>query len=61
MVDATLFGIGERAGNCDLYQFVHAAGRKFELDMKKAEIRRAEILLKEMMAGGKNHDTADSI
>lgn len=61
MVDATLFGIGERAGNCDLYQFVQAAGRKFELDMKKAEIRRAETLLKEMMAGGENHDTADSI
>lgn len=61
MVDATLLGIGERAGNCDLYQFVHAAGRKFELDMKKADIRRAEILLKEIMSGGENYDKADSI
>ena len=61
MVDATLFGIGERAGNCDLYQFVQAAGRKFELNMKKAEIGQAESLLEEMMAGGEKHDTADRI
>ncbi|WP_342759053.1 homocitrate synthase [Kineothrix sedimenti] len=61
MVDATLSGIGERAGNCDLYQFVHAAGRKFELEVKNADIRRAQILLKEMMAGGKNYDTGDII
>ncbi|MEY8351730.1 homocitrate synthase [Lachnospiraceae bacterium 54-53] len=55
MVDATLLGIGERAGNCDLYQFVHAAGRKLELDMEKTDVRRAESLLKEMMANRKDH------
>lgn len=61
LVDTTLCGIGERAGNCDLYQFVHGAGRKFDLDVIPTEIRQAEILLKEMMAGGRNYDTTNSI
>ncbi len=30
-IDTTLFGIGERAGNCDLNQFISAAGHIFDI------------------------------
>lgn len=59
MVDGTLLGIGERAGNCDLFEFVHAAGRKFELGVNSLDIRRAEEMVKAMMSGGMSHDTSD--
>lgn len=49
MVDVTLFGIGERAGNCNMYEFVHAAGRKFGLNMKCQEIRSMELTLKRIL------------
>lgn len=59
LVDATLSGIGERAGNCDLHRFVHAAGRKFDLDIRGADLGPAEKMLERMIAGGRYYDTAD--
>lgn len=59
MVDGTLLGIGERAGNCNLYEFVHGANRKFELGVTSQDIRKAEDLLRNIMAGGGKDDTSD--
>ncbi len=61
MVDGTLLGIGERAGNCNLYEFVHGSGRKFDLGVNSLDIKRAEAILKSMMAGGAQNDTSDQI
>lgn len=61
MVDGTLLGIGERAGNCNLYEFVHGANRKLELGVTSQDIRKAEDLLKSIMAGGVRDDTSDQV
>lgn len=37
-IDCTLGGIGERGGNCSLYQFVRAAEGRFELGVRKNDI-----------------------
>ena len=34
-IDTTLFGIGERAGNCDFLKFIHAAHEMFDLNISK--------------------------
>lgn len=52
MIDTTLLGIGERAGNCNMYEFVHSAGRKFDLNVRCQDIVKAEDMLKHMIAGG---------
>jgi homocitrate synthase NifV len=36
-IDTTLFGIGERAGNCDLNQFIKIAGHIFDLGISNAD------------------------
>ncbi len=36
-IDTTLFGIGERAGNCDLNQFITAAEQIFDIKPNRAE------------------------
>jgi len=41
-IDCTLFGIGERTGNCNLYDFVDAAEGIFDLGMTKKQIRSVE-------------------
>jgi len=41
-IDCTLFGIGERTGNCNLYDFAHAADTIFDLGMSKKQIRQIE-------------------
>ncbi|MEY8353171.1 homocitrate synthase [Lachnospiraceae bacterium 54-53] len=61
LVDGTLLGLGERAGNCNLYEFVHGAGRKFDLGVSSPDIRRAEEILKTMMTGGAQDDPPDKI
>lgn len=61
MVDGTLLGIGERAGNCNLYEFVHSANRKFDLGVNSMDIKRAEAILTTMKAGGTPDDTSDKI
>lgn len=54
MVDVTVCGIGERAGNCNMTDFIHGAGRKLELGVNVRDARRAEKLLKEITAGGRD-------
>ena len=61
MVDGTLLGIGERAGNCNLYEFIHSAARKFDLSVSSLDIKKGENLLKSIMSGGKRNDPGDSI
>ena len=41
-IDCTLFGVGERSGNCDLYKFLHASDRLFEYGIDKKQIRIPE-------------------
>ncbi|WP_124064786.1 homocitrate synthase [Clostridium sp. E02] len=57
MVDATLLGIGERAGNCNLYEFVHGANRKFDMGVSSLDVKKAEEQLQSMMRGAGTDDT----
>jgi homocitrate synthase NifV len=41
-VDCTLFGIGERTGNCNFYDFVHASESIFNFAMSKKQIKNIE-------------------
>lgn len=41
-IDCTLFGIGERSGNCNLYDFVNASEAIFNFAMNKKQIRTVE-------------------
>lgn len=42
LIDCTLFGIGERAGNCNFYDFVHASESIFCFAMNKKQIKYVE-------------------
>jgi homocitrate synthase NifV len=42
LIDCTLFGIGERTGNCNLYDFAHAADTIFDIGMTKKQIKKVE-------------------
>ncbi len=42
LIDCTLFGIGERAGNCNFYDFVHACESVFQFNMNNKQIRKVE-------------------
>ncbi len=50
-IDCTLFGIGERTGNCNLYDFVSASESIFEFAMSKKQIRAVEQELREILQG----------
>lgn len=50
-VDCTLFGIGERTGNCNLYDFVHAAETIFHLGMTKKQIKSVEEEVSGVLGG----------
>jgi homocitrate synthase NifV len=41
-IDCTLFGIGERTGNCNLYDLVHSCESIFHFAMSKKQIRQVE-------------------
>ncbi len=41
-VDCTLFGIGERTGNCNLYEFIKAGEALFQFAMSKKQVRWIE-------------------
>ncbi len=41
-IDCTLFGVGERSGNCDLFQFLHASERLFDFNIEKRHVRELE-------------------
>lgn len=38
LIDCTLLGIGERVGNCNLYDFIHATERIFDCGIDKRKI-----------------------
>ena len=46
-IDCTLFGIGERSGNCNLYDFINASEALFQFAMNKKQIRQLEELTRE--------------
>ncbi|MFV0466259.1 MAG: homocitrate synthase [Lachnospiraceae bacterium] len=48
-IDCTLFGIGERAGNCNLYDFVHAGELRYEFGIDKKKILQTEEILASMI------------
>lgn len=41
-IDCTLFGIGERTGNCNLYEFINASEKLFSLAMNKKQVKSIE-------------------
>jgi homocitrate synthase NifV len=41
-IDCTLFGIGERAGNCNLYDFIRACETVFQFAMNKKQVKEVE-------------------
>ncbi len=43
LIDCTLFGIGERAGNCNLHDFVNACESIFQFAMSRKQIRAVEM------------------
>ena len=50
-IDCTLFGIGERTGNCNLYDFINAANPIFAFAMNRKQIRAVEKELYEVLKG----------
>jgi homocitrate synthase NifV len=42
LIDCTLFGIGERTGNCNMYEFVKASEALFHFTMTKKQVRWLE-------------------
>ncbi|MDF2610624.1 MAG: Homocitrate synthase [Lachnospiraceae bacterium] len=51
LIDCTLFGIGERTGNCNFYDFVHASESIFNFAMNKKQIKRIEELSYSILQG----------
>ncbi len=41
-IDCTVFGVGERCGNCDMFQFLHASERLFDFGIDKRLIKALE-------------------
>ena len=41
-IDCTLFGIGERTGNCNMYEFIKASEALFHFTMTKKQVRWLE-------------------
>lgn len=51
LIDCTLFGIGERAGNCNFFDFIHACESVFQFAMSNKQIRQVEKLVYPDLAG----------
>lgn len=49
LLDCTILGIGERAGNCNLYDLIHASERLFDYGIDKHKVRLAEEILIELL------------
>lgn len=50
-IDCTLFGIGERAGNCNLYDFIHSSDTIFDFGIKKKQIKLLEEQTFQLLKG----------
>ena len=51
-IDCTLFGIGERAGNCNLEHFVRYSKQCFDFGFPPSKLAEAQNSLKELILGG---------
>ncbi len=49
-VDCTLGGLGERTGNCNFYDLVHATERYFDFGINKGHIKKVEQRLGEILS-----------
>ncbi|HEX3078576.1 MAG TPA: homocitrate synthase [Lachnospiraceae bacterium] len=47
-VDCTLFGLGERAGNCNMYDFIYATDSLYDYGIQKEKVRKIENAVKDM-------------
>lgn len=54
LIDCTLFGLGERAGNCNMYHFIHACEGRFDTGMNKKNVLKAMEMLSGIMGPEKN-------
>lgn len=45
LIDCTLFGLGERAGNCNMYHFIQACEGRYDTGMDKKQVLKAMELL----------------
>jgi homocitrate synthase NifV len=50
-IDCTIFGIGERTGNCNFYDFIHASEDIFQFAMTKKQVRELEAECYELLKG----------
>ena len=48
-IDCTLFGIGERAGNCNFYDFIHFGEGVFQFAMTKKQVRWVEDMVNQAL------------
>ncbi len=48
-VDCTLHGIGERTGNCNFYNLLHASEKCFDFGVSKGHIKKIEKRLADML------------
>ena len=44
-IDCTLFGIGERTGNCNFYDFIHSCESVFQFAMNKKQVKQVEEMV----------------
>ncbi len=51
-IDCTLFGIGERAGNCNLTHFLSASSQCFDFGFSLSKAKAVEQNLRELIIGG---------
>lgn len=49
LLDCTLLGIGERAGNCNMYDLIQSTERLFDFGIDKHKVKRAEDNLIELL------------
>lgn len=60
-IDCTLFGIGERCGNCNFYEFVKLGQRIFNLGMEAHHVAEVEHQVRNwFLMAGKEYDYAKS-
>jgi homocitrate synthase NifV len=49
LIDCTLFGIGERAGNCNMYDFIHACDSMFHTGIERKQIIKSMEMLSQIL------------
>jgi homocitrate synthase NifV len=49
LLDCTLLGIGERAGNCNMYDLLQSSERLFDFDVDKHKVKMVEETLIELL------------